>query len=181
MFRFLLHPWPFALPQPRVPSADFPASPSKRHSFTKTPADSSRSARPTIVSSTHKARQIARRNVGARAQICAARRRHVLWIRSHRARAPRSSDGAFSVERIEALKADEEGGATAVRAEDISCEKLAYLFESDQDFKIFKIFTPSPFVHETRADVRSVRGDVASPGQAPQRRTHKSRHPAKHG
>jgi hypothetical protein len=176
VFRFLLHPWPFALPQPRVPSADFPASPSKRHSFTKTPADSSRSARPTIVSSTHKARQIARRNVGARAQICAAWRRHVLWIRSHRARAPRSSDGAFSVERIEALKADEEGGATAVRAEDISCVKLACLFESltHQDF------TPSPFVHE-HARGRAVRGDVASPGQAPQRRTHKSRHPAKHG
>ena len=154
MFRFLLHPWPFALPQPRVPSAYFPASPSKRHSFTKTPADSSRSARPTIVSSTHKARQIARRNVGARAQICAARRRHVLWIRSHRARAPRSSDGAFSVERIEALKADEEGGATAVRAEDISCEKLAYSTSSNQT-RDFKIFTPSPFVHETRADVRS--------------------------
>ena len=54
-----------------------------------------------------------------------------------------------------------------MRAEDISCEKLAYLFESDHDFKIFKIFTPSPFVHETRADVRSVRGDVASPDPDP--------------
>ena len=139
---------PFALPQPRVPSADFPASPSKRHSFTKTPADSSRSARPTIVSSTHKARQIARRNVGARAQICAAWRRHVLWIRSHRARAPRSSDGAFSVERIEALKADEEGGATAVRAEDISCGELGP-FRIDLDFKIF-----TPFAVCSR-DVRS--------------------------
>ena len=167
MFRFLLHPWPFALPQPRVPSADFPASPSKRHSFTKTPADSSRSARPTIVSSTHKARQIARRNVGARAQICAARRRHVLWIRSHRARAPRSSDGAFSVERIEALKADEEGGATAVRAEDISCEKLAYLFESDQDkiFKIFKIFILTPKSSHLRRLFTRPRGRAVGAGR----------------